>query len=253
MNVKLLIDKVLADPLSQAQPSSILTTNEIMQDPYLVSAYYHKSPYIRLVTPQHLIGTTIAGKNFPKVKREVDIPDYVYDHIVETGRALIFVEPFSEYAVIKQFNEKRFLTFGAKRAIPFGLSNFIQPRYNLLNISTPFTFGTPILIVEGLRDLCDAQYVYPFTVCTQTDTIPTLTQQVLHTLTDTIILGLDNDKPGSMGTAKLLRYHQFNYRVLQYPPSIKDVGTLSQLYFKDTFLYRYYLEYLIQQLKLLST
>ena len=248
MNVQLLISKVLADPNTEIKPSPLLTLQEINKDPYLVSAYYNHNPYVRLVTTAHLINENINGVQFPKVKRMEDIPDYAFDMIVEQGRALIFLEPGSGYAILKQFDTKRFLTFGKQRSVPFGLSNFTRPIPNELNITQPFTYGKPILIVEGLRDCLDAQTIYPYTLAMQTSSIPSLVKEVLHTLTDTIILALDNDDAGQKGIKNLKYKKEFNYLTLNYPDNYKDIGTLSQLYYKDPFSYNYYKSFLATQL-----
>lgn len=251
MNVQLLISKVLTDPLSEIKPSQILTMSEIVNDPYLITAYYNHNPYVRLVTTVHLINEVINGVEFPKVKRSVDIPDYAFDMIVEQGRALLFLEPGSGYGILKQFDSKRFLTFGKQRSVPFGLSNFVKPIPNELNITERFTYGKPILIVEGLRDCLDAQTIYPYTLAMQTSSIPLLVKEVLHTLTDTIILGLDNDEAGQKGVRNLLYKKEFNYKTLTYPDNYKDIGTLSQLYYKDKFSYDYFKSFLATQISVI--
>lgn len=252
MNVQLLINRVLADPMSRIQPSEVLTQSEIDKDPYLIVAYYFHSPYIRLVTMAHLLSDTIGGRPFPKVRRTEDIPDYAFDMICEQGRALLFLEPGSGYGILKQLDTKRFLTFGRQRSVPFGMTNFIQPIPNALNISTPFTFGKPILIVEGLRDCLDAQMIYPYTLAMQTDGIPSMIKEVLKTLTNTIIIGLDNDESGIRGKTNLLKRHEFDYKQIEYPDGRKDIGTLSQLYLKDTFAYEYFKTSLTLQLQILA-
>lgn len=227
------------------KPSEILSLEEINKDPYLKTGFYFKEDRIRLVTPQFLISTsrTIGSITVN------DMSEYAVGLIQEQGRALILMDS-PHNLVIKPLSEKRFLSTGDLRSIPFGLYNFSNPRQNALNITESYSSNLPILVVEGLRDCLNLQTIYPYTIATQTAGLSSTSIEVLRTLTHNLILGFDNDESGQKATRRAQKLG-FNSSVLSYG-QYKDAGTLSELYLQDSFNYEFFRSMLVEQLKVLS-
>lgn len=241
-----LVSKLYEDETTVIKPSSILSKEEIDKDNYLLSSFYFGIDRIRLVTPQFLIGST---KSIGPITSN-DVSEYVIGLIQEQGRALVMFDSFHNI-IVKPLFEKRFLSSGELRSIPFGLYNFIKPRPNDLNIQEPYRPNLPILIVEGLRDCLLLQQIYPYTLAMQTAGIPSQIKMVLSTLTNNLILGFDEDEAGMKAYNSVKYKTSFNISKLSYHP-YKDGGTLSELYLKDSFKYQLFRSSLLTQLTILS-
>lgn len=242
----LVYQRIIHDPLTVVEPGQIFTQSEIDKDKYLITAYYHKASEIRVVTPNLLIGDIrdSEGSSYAKPEPDKDLSLYAYQHIMEQGRTLLFIEPGSKYGILKPVNDKKFLDFGLARNIPFGLTNFIQPKPNLMNITQPFTYNKPIIIVEGLRDCLDLQTVYPYVLAMRTAGIPSFTKEIIKTLTTNLILAFDDDESGDKAFTQISRsLSGFSIKKLSHS-KYKDAGYLSELYhnkFEYEFLRSFYL------------
>ncbi|MEG7677121.1 toprim domain-containing protein, partial [Listeria monocytogenes] len=76
--------------------------------------------------------------------------------------------------------------------------------------------------------------------------------QFLKTLTNKVILGLDNDKAGREGTERtksLLKKEGFYIQEIQYPNGMKDLGDLIRYEMNDSAKYDLYKSIISQQIK----
>ena len=244
MSLEIFKRRVLDDRTTLVSECPVITKQEIVNDRYLKSAFYFKNNDIRVITAASLINNKINGREYPIVVRNQDLAAYAYDFIIKEGRVLAFIQETVDYVVLMSMREKKFISVGFGRQIPFGIDNFVNPKENALGIKEPYKYGVPILIVEGLRDCLDAQGIYPYTVAMQTAAISVMTKEVLKTLTGTLILALDNDETGIKSTKRIIKDRDFEYMTFNYPSGYKDIGMLSELYLRDDFRYSYYKEYI---------
>lgn len=92
-----------------------------------------------------------------------------------------------------------------------------------------FSYGTPIMVVEGVLDAEVASLFYPWVLATLTSKISEPQAFLLSCLTNTLILSFDNDESGEAGahfSGKYLQKWGLNYFKLQPPASVKDWGDL---------------------------
>lgn len=112
-----------------------------------------------------------------------------------------------------------------------------------------FTYGDPILIVEGWRDALFVKQYYKYTLALNTSSLNRGTLEILSKLTNKIILCLDNDTTGQKMTPynkKLCNDYFIDVQIIK--PFLKDMGE----YFinnsnTDKFLLD--LEYSLEELK----
>lgn len=207
-------------------------------DAYTNLAYVYKLPHYKILTLASLIG----GKK--KLARGVDVPDYAFDFIAEQGRCLGIANYMLgkvDYIILKSLKEKKFLTAGDKRSIPYGLGLF----------NRNFQYGDWVVIVEGLKDRDSLARIYPNVIATQTAGMGSILKEVVLTLTNRFILMYDNMEIDDTGKKAFYRDKKFlvdrNCQVVlgTHPPKVKDTGEMADTlykceYFQNSFLNNYY-------------
>lgn len=88
---------------------------------------------------------------------------------------------------------------------------------------TDFKFGTPIVIVEGVKDALAVQRFYPYCLSTITAAVTANTLAVLKCMTRRVVVVGDNDK-GGRTLIKKFRDNGFEVKSPKLP--VKDPGTL---------------------------
>lgn len=208
-----------------------------VNDPYTNLAYSQHLPQYRIFTLASLIG----GEK--KLGRGVDVPDYCFDFIAEQGRCLGIANVVLgrvDYLILKSLNEKKFLTAGDKRSVPYGLGLFKN-----------FKYGDWVVIVEGLKDRDALSLIYPNVLATQTAGMGSILKEVVLSLTNRFILMYDNIEMDEAGKKAYYRDKRFlesrNCQVVlgRHPYGVKDTGEIADSlykgdYFQFEFLKSYY-------------
>lgn len=155
-----------------------------------------------------------------------NIPDFVYQHLVSTGDCILLPNIIDNQVYSLTFrslkSDKRFLKYG----------EFSSLIYNMGNFPKDFTYGTPIMIVEGNLDCDVVKELYPYTVATLTATLTNNQLNIITHLTNKVILAFDNDEAGEKGyyiscsrlSKQGIRVFRFNHR-----DDLKDFGDLIEL------------------------
>lgn len=216
------------------QYGTVLSSKDIV-DQYTFLAVYYKLDNYRLFTLDSILKS--------KVTRN-DIPEYVFDFIADHGQVLGIANRFNnkvDYIIFKSLTEKKFLTAGSARALPYGVGSFSQ-----------FHYGDWIVVVEGLKD-CDAMsQIYPNTVATQTAGMGTVLREVLTSMTNRFILFYDQDESGEKAYKRdFYKLRDLGCQVVkgQHPYGTKDSGEIvDTLYKGDSFQAQYLEEFYRSQI-----
>lgn len=183
-----------------------------------------------------------------KIERGKDIPDYLFDFIAEEGEVLGIANLFNNqplYIIFKSLVSKTFLTVGDYRQIPYGIKDFIN-----------FRFGSPIILVEGIKDRDSLSSIYPYVLSVNTAGSSVFMREVLLTFTNNFILAYDNDESGNRANnydRKVLVNKGCKVNILRHLPKIKDCGTLTDLRVKGlSYDYEYLKEYYINNINILT-
>lgn len=218
-----------------------LTSSDVI-DPYTKWAYENKLSNYKIFTLASLIGGD------KKLGRGVDVPDYCFDFIAEQGRCLGIANTVlgrADCIILKSLHEKKFLTAGDKRSIPYGLGMFKN-----------FKYGDWIVIVEGLKDRDALGSIYPNVIATQTAGMGSILKEVVLTLTNRFILMYDNIAFDDAGKKAYYRDKKFleqnNCQVImgKHPDGVKDTGEIADTLYKgDYFQHQYLKTYYQMQLE----
>lgn len=207
----------------------IITPKDIT-DAYTNLAYERKLSNYRMFTVQDLI----SGEN--KIRRGKDIPDYLFDFIGEQGKVLGIgneINGVVHSIKFKSMKEKKFLTVGEKRSLPYGIGNLPS-----------FKYGNWLILVEGEKDRDSLAEVYPYVVCTSTAGAGVIMKEILLSLTNRFILYYDNDETGRKAVyreKKFFEEHKCQVVIGEHPPECHDPGTLADTLFKhDSFNHDFY-------------
>lgn len=191
---------------------------EEVVDPYTYLSVVHKKVNYRLYSLTDLIHNKI---------HRGDISEYVYDYIGEQGKALVIfniVNGSPLYCVVRGMQDKKFLTMGDKRSLPYGVGELKN-----------FKYGSPLVIVEGLKDRDIMSTVYPNVVATLTAGAGQLMRQVLLKLTNNFLFVYDNDEAGQHGYFRLRKFLLENgcrVQQIKFPEGFKDVGQILDFAYK---------------------
>ena len=211
-----------------------------IEDVYTYLAYNKKLKNYRIITGNDLISE-------PKIERGTHLPAYLFDFILSSGKILMIcngiLNEINEIT-LRSLKEKKFMDFGEKKALPYGLFNFKNFKYN-----------DPIVIVEGFKD-CDCfKEIYPFTIACRTAGTSILMREVISTLTKRVILAYDNDSAG----INAIKNDRLNFKklkidavALEHPNFVKDIGEIADSYYKgNTFQSDYLINFYKTQIDVL--
>jgi DNA primase len=138
--------------------------------------------------------------------------------------------------------KKQFLKLGATTHLFYGMGNLPED----------FTYGIPIVIVEGNMDCDVAKLIYPYTLATLTNSISQNQIRILAGLTNKVVIAYDNDEAGNQGYwnayNNLVRYG-FKVKRFKHSDNIKDFGDLIDAQINDTDLYNHLLHLYIGRLQ----
>lgn len=220
--------------------SSRAITKEDIKDAYSYFAYHKQLTNYRIFD----IGSIVSNKITTN-----DIPKFLMDFIGTRGKVLGIINYLNGiplYIKFKTLGEKDFITYGVKRAIPYGLFGINDGKYNP---------SCPIVVVEGEKDRDALSLVYPYVIAVGGSGIGSARREVLATVTNRIILALDNDDTGIKNYYKEKRYLEekgIQVDRLIHPDNFKDTGELADLLYKgeedDYVFYSSYYKNLIQSI-----
>ena len=98
--------------------------------------------------------------------------------------------------------------------------------------SSSFTYGKPIIVVEGAFDRDVLSIIYPNVVAMLSSGLSKVYMEVLRVLTDKLILCYDNDKAGKdseVQDTRSLYKVGFTVDVLPQFSTYKDPGTIEEV------------------------
>lgn len=194
-------------------------------------------------------------KRYNEELKSGDIPCLIIDHIAENGEVLCIGNPLpnnqSETLIFRDIKEKKFLTVGNMRNLP----------YNYCNLSNNFKYGDLLVIVEGMKDCDSLRNVYPNVIANMRASLSGFGRELVKTLTNNFLLLYDKDETGDKSVIKDSKYliesgnrvngfNNFNYyqikNYLRHPLGVKDCGEITDLAYKNKsfeseFLETYYL------------
>ncbi len=153
--------------------------------------------------------------------KDLSIPTFVRNFIVKEGAVfmianLIDGKPIS--ILFRSLNKKAFIDYGTTKGVFYGIGT----------LSPNFRYGDPIVVVEGVADRDVLSKIYPNVVATKSSSLSMLQIELLASLTNRVILALDQDDPGRHGCrlalSRLRKKHLRAY-ILDHP-DVKDPGTI---------------------------
>jgi len=175
--------------------------------------------------------TWLAYNNLIEIKY-LDVND-IFKHktpinnfVVEHGSVLLIPNIINGKLAdltIKALNSKHILKF-----------NNVNLPYNIGNLEN-FRYGDPLIIVEGIADVGGFKLIDPKipVVALRTNSISKDAYKVYESITNNIILLLDNDKAGNTQIAKLqlkLKEIGIHSTVVNQYNTIKDTGDIADLF-----------------------
>lgn len=192
-----------------------LITEDSKTNPYLHLAYKNKYKHYRLITSGEIL---IKGKN-------LEIPEFVKSFVSNNNEVLMMANIISGKVVGLTFRTingpKDFLTWGNNKG------NF----YGLGQLDPNFKYGDPIILVEGLMDCDVIKQYYINTMAVLTSGLTKNQTATLTRLTNRVILMLDNDEAGRLGTIsseKAIK-NKCDVKVFQHHSRLKDPGDIIKL------------------------
>ena len=197
---------------------------------YIDFAFKYNLPNYRLISSGELL---INGINHGVV-----IPHYMKEYISYHSEAIMIANILDNKVAsltLRSINTKKeFMKIGVTKSLFYGLGD----------LESDFKYGTPIVIVEGHLDRdVFANKIYRNTLAVTTNKLSRSQLKVLSSLTNKVVLMLDNDDAGRVGQVSAIRSFKklnINYIELPYPNGVKDAGDLLKLEIMDTPLYNYY-------------
>lgn len=182
---------------------------------YLHLAYKYKLNNYKLISSGELI---VKGKN-------LNIPEYIIQFVLYNVEVLMIASFIDTKVINITFRsiegKKEFMKLGNTKATFYGLGN----------LDTDFKYGNHIILVEGHldRDVM-ANMFYKNTLAIMTNQLSKMQVKLLESLTNNIILMLDNDEAGREG-AKYIKHQLKGFKINEFFHSIylKDAGDLLNL------------------------
>lgn len=186
---------------------------------YVKFAFRYKLDNYRLISSGELL---IKGN-----QQGLHVPQYMKEFINFHGEAVMIANKINDKVVALVLRsihtKKEFMKIGITKSIFYGLGD----------LSKDFTYGTPIVLVEGHLDRdVFSKLIYNNTLAVTTNKLSKSQIKVLTSLTDNVILMLDNDDSGQVGIShaiKELRKHNVKTTVLKHLYGMKDAGDLIEL------------------------
>lgn len=211
-----------------------------IRDAYsLIGAKYNQDAY-RIYDVGSLIR---AG-----IKRDQDVSSYIFDFIGEQGEVLgisNIVNGRVLFTKFKSLKEKKFLTYGPVRQIPYGLGDMKN-----------FKYGDYIVLVEGEKDRDSLRMCYPYVCSVGTSGTGTVMREVLLTMTNRFVLYYDNDEAGQKSIwrdRKFFLSRNCQVEIGKHLEGVKDSGTIADyLYQGREYDYEYLKAYYTLQLQSLT-
>lgn len=182
--------------------------------PYIHLAYKYNKQNYRLISSGELF---IRGKH-------LDIPTYLYQYMSYHNEAVMIANVICDKVVSLVFRSintnKEFMKVGTTKSTFYGLGE----------LSKDFTYGKPILLVEGHLDRDMMATIYPNTLGVMTNSLSNSQVELLKGLTNSFILMFDNDEAGIKGQ-RYAKYKLSGNRIyeLKHDSSLKDAGDLVKL------------------------
>ena len=182
--------------------------------PYIHLAYKYNKQNYRLISSGELF---IRGKH-------LDIPTYLYQYMSYHNEAVMIANIICDKVVSLVFRSintnKEFMKVGTTKSTFYGLGE----------LSKDFTYGKPILLVEGHLDRDMMATIYPNTLGVMTSHLSNSQIELLKGLTNSFILMFDNDEAGIKGQ-RYAKYKLSGNRIyeLKHDSSLKDAGDLVKL------------------------
>ena len=158
--------------------------------------------------------------------KDLSIPTYVRDFVKQHQEVILICNIIgSEVSgmILRALDEKAFINYGMGKGNIYGIGQ----------LDENFTYGDLIVLVEGAidRDICSL-LITKNSLAVLTNSITNSQLQVIESLTNRVLLLLDNDEAGYKGealTAKKLTKRGITVYTISKPALIKDLGDLYDL------------------------
>lgn len=202
----------------------------------------NKNKYLHFMNTndtQYKVISSFAALN--KVK---DMPDFLVKYLHNNGDCVVIPNIINNIIYSLTFrtlgDRKQFLKYG----------NVTHLLYNLGNLPQDFTYGIPLVLLEGNLDCDVMRTIYPYTVASLTSDLSSNQLQLISHLTDKVIVAYDQDDSGTMGyynLKKKLNNLGVSVTKFKHYNNLKDLGDLIDLQIRDPEEYEYvYNSYLNQ-------
>ncbi len=153
--------------------------------------------------------------------KEITLPTFVTSFIAREGAAIMIgniVRGRCISVLLRSVKQKAFIDVGYSKGVFYGIGQ----------LGENFKYGTPIVVVEGIAD-CDAlKEIYPAVIAVKSSSLSLLQVSLLASLTNKVIIALDNDTAGEKG-ARLAegRLHKLGVHTMTIKhPREKDSGSI---------------------------
>jgi len=161
---------------------------------------------------------------------EGKVPKWVLSFISNEGKCLMIGNLIKGHCIsilFRSLTNKSFIDYGTTKGIFYGLGSLKD-----------FTYGKPLIIVEGAADRDTLALLYPNVLATKSSSLSLLQIEILSKLTNKVILLLDNDQAGRDGTKlarKRLKEMNIRTYVMYHPRGSKDIGTILDKYVEGNY------------------
>lgn len=176
------------------------------------------------------------------------VPDHVRSFITGHKRVLGIANLLGSEVVsivFRDLEKKDFCTFVGIKGYCYGIGK-----------QENFSYGDPLIVVEGLKDRDCLAQVSPNTVAICGSSMSQLVREVLLTITNNFILFYDQDETGKLQILrdkKSLEKRGATVGLGKHPAGVKDCGEIIDVFYGgDSFQYSFLKSYYHNQLEVLG-
>ena len=177
---------------------------------------------------------------------KLSLPEYLKDYLRTSGDSILIPNKINDTVYSLTFRnitgKKQFLKVGPTAHLFYGLGDLPED----------FTYGIPIVIVEGNMDCDSIKQLYPYALATLTNSISANQIQILAYLTDKVIIAYDNDEAGKQGywnAYNSLTKYGFKVKRFEHSRNVKDFGDMIEAQMTDPDMYEHLRHLYIKRLQ----
>jgi len=204
----------MLSPLELFNLGRNLLPQDQLRSPYLYNALSKGLSNYKILTLEAIFRYSLLEQ----------LPPHLLRFINDLGEVILIANPILDeipQVILRGVSVRDFRVYSQSVSFPYGVGL----------LSPDFSYGQPILLVEGVLDRDSLLDIFPDTLALLSSSLSLAQIEMLECLTDRVLLLYDNDKSGRDGVKRdfsRLVKRQIKPYLLQHPIHIKDSGILSE-------------------------